>query len=114
MADGGDLISDWPVLNGLLNACGMCDLIAGQANYSMGEAVHTGVTMIADGTVEADLRLSVALTVDSGIGVVRHAQAGYAAAKDVANGKGELTDEAIKIPLWWSPTATFGPQSLEG
>ena len=32
----------------------------------------------------------------------------------MANGKGELTDEAIKIPLWWSPTATFGPQSLEG
>jgi urocanate hydratase len=113
MADGGDLISDWPVLNGLLNACGMCDLIAGQANYSMGEAVHTGVTMIADGTVEADLRLSVALTVDSGIGVVRHAQAGYPAARDVANGRGPHTDEAISIPLWWSPTATFGPQSLE-
>ena len=111
MADGGDLISDWPVLNGLLNACGMCDLIAGQANYSMGEAVHTGVTMIADGTDEADLRLSVALTVDSGIGVVRHAQAGYQAAKDVANGKGALTDESIKIPLWWTPTATFGPPS---
>lgn len=110
MADGGDLISDWPVLNGLLNACGMCDLIAGQANYSMGEAVHTGVTMIADGTEEADLRLSVALTVDSGIGVVRHAQAGYQAAKDVANGDGKLTEESIQIPLWWTPTATFGPQ----
>ncbi len=114
MADGGDLISDWPVLNGLLNACGMADLIAGQANYSMGEAVHTGVTMIADGTEEADLRLSVALTVDSGIGVVRHAQAGYQAAKDVANGEGALTDEAIQIPLWWTPTATFGPQSVKG
>jgi urocanate hydratase len=113
MADGGDLISDWPVLNGLLNACGMADLIAGQANYSMGEAVHTGVTMIADGTEEADLRLSVALTVDAGIGVVRHAQAGYQAAKDVANGKGALTDEAIQIPLWWTPTATFGPQSVK-
>ena len=113
MADGGDLISDWPVLNGLLNACGMADLIAGQANYSMGEAVHTGVTMIADGTEEADLRLSVALTVDSGIGVVRHAQAGYQAAKDVANGEGALTDEAIQIPLWWTPTATFGPQSVK-
>ncbi len=111
MTDGGDLISDWPVLNGLLNACGMCDLIAGQANYSMGEAVHTGVTMIADGTEEADLRLSVALTVDSGIGVVRHAQAGYQTARDVANGKGALTDESIKVPLWWTPTATFGPRS---
>lgn len=109
MPDGGDLISDWPVLNGLLNAVGMCDLIALQANYSMGEAVHTGVTMIADGTDEADMRLEICMTVDSGIGVVRHAQAGYESAKEVANGKGKLTKESIKIPLWWTPTATFGP-----
>lgn len=109
MKDGGDLISDWPYLNGLLNCAGMCDLIAIQANYSMGEAVHTGVTMIADGTDEAAMRLDVALTVDSGIGIVRHAQAGYDIAKDVANGKGKLTDESIKIPLWWTPEATFGP-----
>lgn len=112
MKDGGDLISDWPYLNGLLNASGMCDLIAIQANYSMGEAVHTGVTMIADGTDEAAFRLDIALTVDSGIGVVRHAQAGYEIAKDVANGKGKLTDESIKIPLWWEPAdkVTFGPE----
>lgn len=112
MKDGGDLISDWPMLNGLLNASGMCDLIAIQANYSMGEAVHTGVTMIADGTEEAALRLEVALTVDSGIGVVRHAQAGYGIAKDVANGKGKLTQDSIKIPLWWEPAdkVTFGPE----
>jgi len=112
MPDGGDLISDWPVLNGLLNAVGMCDLIALQANYSMGEAVHTGVTMIADGTDEADMRLEVCMTVDSGIGVIRHAQAGYQSAKDVANGKGKLTNESIKVPLWWTPTATFGPDDL--
>lgn len=112
MLDGGDLISDWPMLNGLLNAVGMCDLIAIQANYSMGEAVHTGVTMIADGTDEADFRLEVALTVDSGIGVIRHAQAGYQVAKDVANGKGKLTTESIKVPLWWEPAdkVTFGPE----
>ncbi|MBF8984117.1 urocanate hydratase [Lutibacter sp. B2] len=111
MKDGGDLISDWPYLNGLLNCAGMCDLIAIQANYSMGEAVHTGVTMIADGTDESSFRLEVALTVDSGIGVVRHAQAGYETAKDVANGKGKLTDDSIKIPLWWEPAekVTFGP-----
>ncbi len=109
MKDGGDLISDWPYLNGLLNCAGMCDLIAIQANYSMGEAVHTGVTMIADGTDEADFRLNVCLTVDSGIGVVRHAQAGYETAKEVANGEGKLTDEQIKVPLWWTPVATFGP-----
>lgn len=110
MLDGSDLISDWPMLNGLLNAVGMCDLIAIQANYSMGEAVHTGVTMIADGTDEADLRLSVCMSLDSGIGVVRHAQAGYQTAKDVTAGKGALTTESIKIPLWWSPEATFGPE----
>ena len=110
MKDGGDLISDWPYLNALLNCAGMCDLIAIQANYSMGEAVHTGVTMIADGTDEAAMRLDVALTVDSGIGIVRHAQAGYEVAKDVANGKGKYTNETIKIPLWWSPKATFGPR----
>ncbi len=111
MKDGGDLISDWPMLNGLLNACGMCDLIAIQANYSMGEAVHTGVTQIADGTDDADIRLEVAMTVDSGIGIIRHAQAGYETARDVANGKGALTDESIKVPLWWEPAdkVTFGP-----
>jgi len=75
--------------------------------------VHTGVTMIADGTDEADLRLSVSLTVDSGIGVIRHAQAGYEAARDVANGQGPLTDESIKVPLWWTRKATFGPRDLE-
>ncbi len=111
MMDGGDLISDWPYLNGLLNCAGMCDLIAIQANYSMGEAVHTGVTMIADGTELAAERLAICMTVDSGIGVVRHAQAGYQIAKDVCNGKGKLTDEKIQIPLWWEPAdkVTFGP-----
>ncbi|MDX2452692.1 urocanate hydratase [Desulfosarcina sp.] len=110
MKDGGDLISDWPMLNALLNCAAMCDLIAIQANYSMGEAVHTGVTMIADGTDLADFRLEACMTTDSGIGVVRHAQAGYETARAVAVGKGPLTDESIQIPLWWSPKATFGPE----
>jgi urocanate hydratase len=87
----------------------MADLVAIQANYSMGEAVHTGVTMIADGTEESDIRLECSMTTDSGIGVVRHAQAGYDAARAVADGKGRLTKESIRVPLWWSPQATFGP-----
>jgi urocanate hydratase len=110
MKDGGDLISDWPYLNALLNTAAMADLVAIQANYSMGEAVHTGVTMIADGSEEADLRLEACMTTDSGIGVVRHAQAGYELARQVAAGEGPLTDEEIKVPLWWSPEATFGPE----
>ncbi len=114
MPDGGDYISDWPYLNALLNCAGGCDLIAIQSNYSMGEAVHTGVTMIADGTEEADRRLAVTLTTDSGIGVVRHAQSGYQTAKDVANGHGKYTDDSIKIPLWWQTAdqVTFGPEGM--
>ena len=50
------------------------------------------------------------MTTDSGIGVVRHAQAGYETAREVAEGRGKLTDERIQIPLWWSPKATFGPE----
>lgn len=109
MMDGSDLISDWPYLNALLNTAGMADLVAIQANYSMGEAVHTAVTMVADGSAEADIRLDACLTTDSGIGVVRHAQAGYPLAREVADGDGPLTDESINVPLWWSPDATFGP-----
>jgi urocanate hydratase len=111
MKDGGDLISDWPYLNALLNTAGMADLVAIQANYSMGEAVHTGVTMIADGSEEADLRLDACMATDSGIGVVRHAQAGYELSRQVCEGKGPLTQDTIKVPLWWSPEATFGPES---
>jgi urocanate hydratase len=114
MLDGSDLISDWPYLNALLNTAAMCDLIAIQANYSMGEAVHTGVTMIADGSEEADLRLDACLTTDSGIGVVRHAQAGYPEAREAADGNGPLTTDSINVPLWWTPTATFGPEDAGG
>lgn len=114
MLDGSDLISDWPYLNALLNTAAMCDLIAIQANYSMGEAVHTGVTMIADGSEEADLRLEACLTTDSGIGVVRHAQAGYPEAREAADGNGPLTTDTINVPLWWTPTATFGPEETGG
>lgn len=108
MPDGSDVISDWPYLNGLLNASAMCDLIAIQANYAMGDSVHTGVTMIADGSAEADFRLKAALTVDSGIGVVRHAQAGYERAREVAQTVGP--GEGLSVPLWWTREATFGPE----
>lgn len=107
MPDGSDVISDWPYLNGLLNASSMCDLIAIQANYAMGDSVHTGVTMIADGTAEAGFRLRACLTVDSGIGVVRHAQSGYDRAREVAEQVGP--GEGLSIPLWWTREATFGP-----
>lgn len=107
MPDGSDVISDWPYLNGLLNAASMCDLIAIQANYAMGDSVQTGVTMIADGTDAAAFRLRACLTVDSGIGVVRHAQSGYERAREVADTVGPA--EGLSVPLWWTREATFGP-----
>ncbi len=110
MLDGSDSISDWPYLNALLNAAAMADLVSIQANGTMGVSVHTGVTMIADGTEEADLRLDACLTTDAGIGIVRYAQSGYAMARAVAGGKSALGDETIQVPLWWSPEATFGPE----
>ncbi len=107
MMDGSDLISDWPYLNALLNVASGADLVAIQENYSMGEAVHTGVTMIADGTAESQVRLTACLTTDSGIGVVRHAQAGYAIARKTV--KERFAKDGVQVPLWWTPTATFGP-----
>ena len=106
MMDGSDAISDWPYLNALLNVAAMADLVAIQANGTMGMSVHTGATMIADGSEESDLRLDACLTTDSGIGVVRHAQAGYAAARQVADGHGRLTEDKIQMPLWWTSKAT--------
>ncbi len=114
MLDGGDLISDWPYLNALLNASAMCDLIAIQANYSMGEAVHTGVTMIADGSEEADLRLEAALTVDSGIGVIRHAQAGYEMARQVAQGKRPAHDRQHPGAALVEPAGDFRAGRRDG
>jgi urocanate hydratase len=107
MKDGSDLISDWPYLNALLNTAAGADLIAIQENYSMGEAVHTGVTMVADGTEKSAARLAASMTTDSGIGVVRHAQAGYDIARKCASERFESNH--VQVPLWWSSKATFGP-----
>ena len=89
----------------------MCDLIAIQANYSMGEAVHTGVTMIADGSEEAAQRLDACT--DDRLRYRRRApRPGRLPpeAREAADGNGPLTTDAINVPLWWAPTATFGPE----
>jgi urocanate hydratase len=80
----------------------------------MGMSAHTGATMIADGTEEASLRLEASMTTDVGIGIVRHAQAGYPVAREVAEGNGPLTGESIKVPLWWSPASSRGAPDVPG
>jgi urocanate hydratase len=111
MKDGSDSVTDWVYLNGLLNVAAMADLVSLQANGSMGTCIHNGSTIIADGTEEACLRLEAYLNADVGLGVVRHAQAGYEKAVEVITGKGALTNDSVKIPLWWTREATYGPES---
>ena len=111
MKDGSDAIADWPFINALLNTAAMADLVSIQSNGTMGVSHHTGCTIIADGTEEAAMRLDASLTTDVGIGIVRYAQSGYETARAVAEGRGGLTPDRIEVPLWWSPQATFGPES---
>ena len=86
MRDGSDAIADWPLLNALLNCASMADLVAihsGGGGYA-GYMVSAGSTVVADGTVESDLRLSTALTADTSLGVLRFADAGYPEAIETA------------------------------
>ena len=86
MRDGSDAIADWPLLNALLNCASMADLVAihaGGGGYA-GYMVSAGSTVVADGTAAADLRLATALTADTGLGVLRYADAGYEEAIETA------------------------------
>ncbi|MGO4837433.1 urocanate hydratase, partial [Rhizobiaceae sp. 2RAB30] len=76
---GSDAIADWPLLNALVNCASQADLVAihsGGGGYS-GYMTSSGVTLIADGSTEADERLELTLTNDTSTGVMRYADAGY-------------------------------------
>lgn len=79
MLDGSDAIADWPILNALLNASGGADLVAVHqgGGSGMGGSISAGATLIIDGTEAAERKLRRVLTTDPGIGVIRHADAGY-------------------------------------
>jgi urocanate hydratase len=79
MRDGSDAIADWPVLNALLNtACGATWVsVHHGGGVGIGYSLHAGMVVVADGTAEADDKLERVLTCDPGLGVVRHADAGY-------------------------------------
>jgi urocanate hydratase len=82
--DGSDAVSDWPLLNALLNCASQADLVAihsGGGGYA-GYMTSAGVTLIADGTPAAASRLRVTLDNDTGLGVLRYADAGYPEALD--------------------------------
>jgi urocanate hydratase len=90
MIDGSDAIADWPILNALLNtAAGATWVSVHQGGgVGMGYSIHAGMCLVADGTEESSQRVERVLTVDPGIGVVRHADAGYTTAKRIVRGHG--------------------------
>ncbi len=79
MLDGSDAVSDWPILNALINAVGGATWVSFHhgGGVGMGYSQHAGQVIVADGTDSAAKRLSRVLTTDPGMGVVRHADAGY-------------------------------------
>ncbi len=90
MMDGSDAISDWPILNALINAVGGATWVSFHhgGGVGMGYSQHAGMVIVADGTPEAAQRLQRVLTTDPGTGVVRHADAGYEIAIRTAKEKG--------------------------
>jgi urocanate hydratase len=95
MLDGSDAIADWPVLNALLNTSSGATWVSVHhgGGVGIGYSLHAGMVVVADGTREADERLARVLTSDPGIGVVRHADAGYPTAIDAARRHG------IQMPM---------------
>lgn len=79
MKDGSDAIADWPVLNALLNAVGGASWVSVHhgGGVGIGNSIHAGMVVVADGTKEAEARLERVLTYDPGMGIIRHADAGY-------------------------------------
>jgi urocanate hydratase len=90
MLDGSDAIADWPLLNAMLNtACGASWVsIHHGGGVGIGYSQHAGMVCVADGSEMADKRLQRVLTADPGTGVMRHADAGYQEAVDIANERG--------------------------
>jgi urocanate hydratase len=90
MKDGSDAIADWPMLNALVNtACGATWVsIHHGGGVGIGYSLHAGQVIVCDGTTEADARLKRVLTADPATGIIRHADAGYEKAIEVARSKG--------------------------
>lgn len=86
MLDGSDAIADWPLLNALVNTAGGASWVSLHhgGGVGMGYSIHAGMVIVADGTDAADRRLSRVLRNDPGLGVIRHADAGYDLAKETA------------------------------
>ena len=95
MKDGTDAVADWPILNALLNTASGASWVSFHhgGGVGIGNSLHAGQVLVADGTAELTERISRVLTNDPGIGVARHADAGYELAREIAKREG------IQIPM---------------
>ncbi|MGA7731837.1 MAG: urocanate hydratase, partial [Chloroflexia bacterium] len=95
MKDGSDAIADWPILNALINAVGGATWVSVHhgGGVGIGYSIHAGQVIVADGTDEAAARLQRVLTTDPGMGIIRHADAGYDEALEAARRFG------IRVPM---------------
>ncbi|HSJ85491.1 MAG TPA: urocanate hydratase [Acidimicrobiia bacterium] len=95
MADGSDAVADWPILNAMLNVSSGAAWVAVHhgGGVGIGNSIHAGAQVVADGTEQGALRVERVLTNDPGTGVMRHADAGYEIAQRVARERG------IDIPM---------------
>ena len=95
MQDGSDAVSDWPLLNAMLNVAGGATWVSLHhgGGVGMGFSQHSGVVIVCDGSAEADKRIARVLWNDPGTGVMRHADAGYEIAKQCAR------EQGLKLPM---------------
>jgi urocanate hydratase len=95
MQDGSDAIADWPILNALLNTSSGASWVSVHhgGGVGIGRSIHAGMVVVADGSDEAARKLERVLTNDPGTGVMRHADAGYERAIEVAR------DRGVRIPM---------------
>jgi urocanate hydratase len=95
MRDGSDAIADWPILNALVNTAAGAHWVSVHhgGGVGIGYSIHAGMVVVADGSADAATRLERVLTSDPGMGVIRHADAGYERALDVAHERG------VRIPM---------------
>jgi urocanate hydratase len=99
MADGSDAIADWPLLNALLNTASGATWVSIHhgGGVGIGRSIHAGQVVVADGTALAAEKIERVLTNDPGSGVMRHVDAGYERAAEVARSRG------LRVPMWESP-----------
>ena len=108
MKDHSDAIADWPILNGLLNAVSGASWVSVHhgGGVGIGNSIHAGMVIVADGSKEMKIRLERVLTNDPATGIARHVDAGYEGAIKVAREKG------IKIPMLKSEEKTEEPEEV--